>query len=244
MDEILITLGSQDRDPHVITPEELFCSSDIITAQIAAYQRLKRVIFNSGTITGESVQPDLFDKLNTPFEKLLGLWQSKSLLVLGSQHIPQYKWEKIPSGFLLENPSDNLGSEIRFMPKDHNDVADCDSVSLSISNRSYPPGGICSFGADLFDSSVGLLTGSMNLINENGWARCTFYTSRVVGNHVHTLKIEFEKEIQHGMHVLTVIGTEEYESSEIGGFSPQITSNFKILGIKKPIETSLSIKKH
>lgn len=244
MIEGLIPLNHQDLNPSIITSEELFRSSDIINAEVAAYKRLKGIIFNSGTTTGEDVQPDLFDKLNTPFEKLLALWQSKSLLVFGSQQIPQYKWEKIPDAFLLENPSDNFGSEIRFMPKDHNDVADCDSVWFTISNRSYPPFGSCSFGADLFESSVSLFTGSMNSVNESGWIRCTFNTSRVVDNHVHNLTIKFEKEAKNRMHVLTVVGTEEYISSQIGSFSPEITSNFKILGIKKPVETSSSIRRH
>ncbi len=237
MSEHLFVSGSEkDIYPKIVTLPELFKTSEIISIQNQSYLQLKQIAFEEMGNPIYPVSSCLFEKINGSLLTLMNIWDAKSRILIASQNISGFKWEKsnFSQDVCLRNPFYHDDSKITLSPKTYNDYYDCNQIGIGITNYLNSPYGGCSVSISLKEAGMGLSVADLSTIKTAPRIKFEFYSSHYDPDKKcqHTIKIGFSKKKVEVMEI-EVEGEEKFTYAFEGQTTilPEIISNFQLHGI-------------
>jgi hypothetical protein len=215
---------------------ELFKTSEIVSIQDNFYLELNQIAFEQ---MGESVYPkssNLYEKINTYLQTLMKVWDTKSRILIASQNISNFKWEKstYDKDMYLRNPFYHDDSKITLSPKNYNSFYDVDQLGIYITNLMDSPHGSCSVSISTSEAGIALTAADLSIIQTAPRIKFEFYSSQLDHDRHcdHSTKLSFYLEKKASMEI-GVEGEEKftYAFENHMTLPPQIVSNFRLYDI-------------
>ncbi|MGB6838934.1 MAG: hypothetical protein WBD86_00090 [Microgenomates group bacterium] len=221
-----------DKQPEVIRREDLFAVEEIMRIQESVFELLRDVTLKQEPNDSGESRPELFELILEQAKLLYDVWLRKRQDIERSKKntFPDISWDKRKDWFHLEEPDDKRSKIITEEERSHSSL---DYRRIKIHNYRYKPMGNALIEERMIWPSVGILTSSLEtVVSGSLGGKLIFRTAGIKEGLWQNISLEFRISGKDN-RIISVSGDEMLGVPQEGSDSPKITTEFKLLNIKR-----------